>query len=74
MKEQRSGGTVDTSVLDNTRAIESGRTLLIFSLADEFCGLPVSLVREIVHVHDSLTAFPAANKASRVPKPSGLTC
>ena len=60
MKEQRAGTTIETPVLDNSRAIESGRTLLIFSLADEFCGLPVSLVREIVHVPPRITRVPNA--------------
>lgn len=41
-------------------AVERERTLLVFDLAGEYCGLDVSLVREIVHVPPRITRVPNA--------------
>ncbi|MDR3332188.1 MAG: chemotaxis protein CheW [Synergistaceae bacterium] len=41
-------------------AIESERTLLVFDLMGEHCGLDVNLVREIVHVPPRITRVPNA--------------
>ena len=39
---------------------ENERTLLVFDLAGEYCGLDVNLVREIVHVPPRITRVPNA--------------
>ncbi len=39
---------------------EQVRTLLVFDLVGEHCGLPVNLVREIVHVPPRITRVPNA--------------
>lgn len=39
---------------------EETRTLLVFDLVGEHCGLPVNLVREIVHVPPRITRVPNA--------------
>ncbi|MDR1915696.1 MAG: chemotaxis protein CheW [Synergistaceae bacterium] len=41
-------------------ALESERTLLVFDLVGEYCGLDVNLVREIVHVPPRITRVPNA--------------
>jgi purine-binding chemotaxis protein CheW len=41
-------------------ASESERTLLVFDLVGEYCGLDVNLVREIVHVPPRITRVPNA--------------
>jgi purine-binding chemotaxis protein CheW len=51
---KKSAGTDDDS------AIEMERTLLVFDLVGEYCGLDVNLVREIVHVPPRITRVPNA--------------
>ena len=46
--------------LDDTSAHEEERTLLVFDLVGEHCGLDVNLVREIVHVPPRITRVPNA--------------
>lgn len=41
-------------------ALENERTLLVFDLVGEYCGLDVNLVREIVHVPPRITRVPNA--------------
>jgi purine-binding chemotaxis protein CheW len=41
-------------------AMEHERTLLVFDLVGEYCGLDVNLVREIVHVPPRITRVPNA--------------
>jgi purine-binding chemotaxis protein CheW len=41
-------------------ALEQERTLLVFDLVGEHCGLDVNLVREIVHVPPRITRVPNA--------------
>jgi len=44
----------------DTEKMEQVRTLLVFDLVGEHCGLPVNLVREIVHVPPRITRVPNA--------------
>ncbi|MDR3354711.1 MAG: chemotaxis protein CheW [Synergistaceae bacterium] len=53
-KTQGSDNRADNAV------IEKERTLLVFDLMGEHCGLDVSLVREIVHVPPRITRVPNA--------------
>ncbi|GHV27787.1 purine-binding chemotaxis protein CheW [Synergistales bacterium] len=48
-----------TEKSDNA-AMENERTLLVFDLVGEHCGLDVSIVREIVHVPPRITRVPNA--------------
>lgn len=53
--------TADTTWdLDESEQIEQMRTLLVLDLLGEHCGLPVNLVREIVHVPPRITRVPNA--------------
>jgi len=45
---------------DDGVAMTSERTLLVFDLVGEYCGLDVNLVREIVHVPPRITRVPNA--------------
>jgi purine-binding chemotaxis protein CheW len=45
---------------NESAALESERTLLVFDLVGEHCGLDVNLVREIVHVPPRITRVPNA--------------
>ncbi|MDR3166262.1 MAG: chemotaxis protein CheW [Synergistaceae bacterium] len=45
---------------DDGAAMEHERTLLVFDLVGEYCGLDVNLVREIVHVPPRITRVPNA--------------
>ena len=45
---------------DDGAAMEQERTLLVFDLVGEYCGLEVNLVREIVHVPPRITRVPNA--------------
>jgi purine-binding chemotaxis protein CheW len=54
VKTQAGDGRRDGAV------IEKERTLLVFDLMGEHCGLDVSLVREIVHVPPRITRVPNA--------------
>ncbi|MDR1516378.1 MAG: chemotaxis protein CheW [Synergistaceae bacterium] len=45
---------------NETMALEPERTLLVFDLVSEHCGLDVNLVREIVHVPPRITRVPNA--------------
>ncbi|MDL2263031.1 chemotaxis protein CheW [Synergistaceae bacterium OttesenSCG-928-I11] len=49
-----------TARVDDNAAPENERTLLVFDLAGEHCGLDVNLVREIVHVPPRITRVPNA--------------
>lgn len=49
-----------TAGMDENAVMEQERTLLVFDLAGEYCGLDVSLVREIVHVPPRITRVPNA--------------
>jgi purine-binding chemotaxis protein CheW len=59
-----SGTTAEVAVnpaeKNETAALESERTLLVFDLVGEHCGLDVNLVREIVHVPPRITRVPNA--------------
>ena len=46
--------------IDNESARETEKTLLVFDLVGEHCGLDVNLVREIVHVPPRITRVPNA--------------
>ena len=46
--------------IDDNASMDSERTLLVFSLVGEYCGLDVNLVREIVHVPPRITRVPNA--------------
>ena len=46
--------------IDNESARETEKTLLVFDLVGEHCGLDVNLVREIVHVPPRITSVPNA--------------
>lgn len=46
--------------LEESEKTEQMRTLLVFDLLGEHCGLPVNLVREIVHVPPRITRVPNA--------------
>jgi purine-binding chemotaxis protein CheW len=45
---------------DEGSVMETERTLLVFDLVGEYCGLDVNLVREIVHVPPRITRVPNA--------------
>ena len=45
---------------DEDKSVEKESTLLVFDLVGEYCGLPVNLVREIVHVPPRITRVPNA--------------
>jgi purine-binding chemotaxis protein CheW len=45
---------------DDGAVVEHERTLLVFDLVGEYCGLDVNLVREIVHVPARITRVPNA--------------
>lgn len=45
---------------DDTEVAGPERILLVFDLAEEYCGLDVNMVREIVHVPPSITRVPNA--------------
>jgi purine-binding chemotaxis protein CheW len=45
---------------DEAVVVEHERTLLVFDLVGEYCGLDVNLVREIVHVPPRITRVPNA--------------
>jgi purine-binding chemotaxis protein CheW len=45
---------------DEGSVVETERTLLVFDLVGEYCGLDVNLVREIVHVPPRITRVPNA--------------
>lgn len=46
--------------VEKSEKMEQMRTLLVFDLVGEHCGLPVNLVREIVHVPPRITRVPNA--------------
>jgi purine-binding chemotaxis protein CheW len=45
---------------DEGSVMDTERTLLVFDLVGEYCGLDVNLVREIVHVPPRITRVPNA--------------
>ncbi|MDR0764888.1 MAG: chemotaxis protein CheW [Synergistaceae bacterium] len=50
---------------DDGAAAEHERTLLVFDLVGEYCGLDVNLVKEIVHVPPRITRVPYAPRYVR---------
>lgn len=53
-------GVAVKKAYDEERVAEQQNTLLVFDLVGEYCGLPVNLVREIVHVPPRITRVPNA--------------
>lgn len=45
---------------EGSERVERTQTLLVFDLVGEHCGLPVNLIREIVHVPPRITRVPNA--------------
>jgi purine-binding chemotaxis protein CheW len=60
MSETAATATKRRADSDSGAAMENERTLLVFDLVGEYCGLEVNLVREIVHVPPRITRVPNA--------------
>jgi len=60
MSEVAAAVTRKRAESDDNVVVEHERTLLVFDLVGEYCGLDVSLVREIVHVPPRITRVPNA--------------
>jgi len=55
-----SAATAKKNIDADDAVMEHERTLLVFDLVGEYCGLDVNLVREIVHVPPRITRVPNA--------------